>query len=539
MSALVAILWFLGGLVRIYHFARFFQIEEYQNRRYFRWLLRMPQRWGWQRPLLAWSVALILGFFLLEQATDILALAIFGLAALAAIWPAREKEIKKRFVRTPRALRLLIASALIFGGATILLQRLAAVWAVPALPLSGYLLAALAGVILFLLAPLALIPGNWLAAPVEAALRRLYLARARRVLRRLEPTVIGITGSYGKTSTKHYLAHILNGRYRAVATPRSYNTLMGVSLAINTVLQQETALDYFIVEMGAYVEGEIAEICRLARPRISIVTAVGPQHLERFGSLEAIARAKYEIVAALPPDGVAILNGDDPRVRQMAEWAQVGRTVLVSQEGAADAALVARNVKETLDGLSFDVVETASGESRHFHAPLYGIHNVTNLLLATAAARQLGLPLGEIALRVAGLEAFEHRLQRRVQPGGLIVLDDAYSANPVGARSALHVLGLHQEGRRILITPGMVELGERQEEENRRLGEAAASVATDILLVGVEQTRPIYEGVLATTFDRSRLHVFETHAGAVAWLREQARPGDAVLFLNDLPDTYL
>ncbi len=539
MSAIVAVVWFLGGMARIYRFARFFQIEEYQNARYFRWLLHTPQRWGWQRPLLVWSVALILGFFLLESATDVLALAIFGPATLIAVWPGREKEVKKRFVRTSRALRLLVASALIFGGATIMLQWLVGGWSVAALPLSAHLLATLAGMILFLLAPLALIPGNWLAAPVEAALRRLYLERARRVIQRLQPTVIGITGSYGKTSTKHYLAHILNGRYQAIATPRSYNTLMGVSLAINTMLRQETALDYFIVEMGAYIEGEIAEICRLTRPRMSIVTAVGPQHLERFGSLEAIARAKYEIVAALPPDGVAILNGDDPRVRQMADWAQVGQTVLVSREDAAGASLVARNVKETLDGLSFDVVDTASGETRHFHAPLYGIHNVTNLLLATAAARQLGLSLGEIALRVAGLEAFEHRLQRKVQPGGLIVLDDAYSANPVGARSALRVLDLHQDGRRILITPGMVELGERQYEENRRLGEDAAAVATDILLVGVEQTRPIAEGVLATSFDRSRLHVFETHAGAVAWLREHARPGDAVLFLNDLPDTYL
>jgi len=542
MSALVAVVWFLGGLARIYRFARFFQIEEYQNGRYFHWLLHTPQRWGWQRPLLVWSATLVLGFFLLERATDGLSLAIFGLAALIAVWPGREKEVKKRFVRTQRALRLLAASALVFGVVTVFAQRAAGAWAVAELPFSAYLLAALAGMILFLLAPLALIAGNWLAAPVEAALRRLYLERARRVLRRLEPTVIGITGSYGKTSTKHYLAHILNGRYRAVATPRSYNTLMGVSLAINTALRQEAALDYFIVEMGAYVEGEIAEICRLARPKISIVTAVGPQHLERFGSIEAVARAKFEIVAALPPDGVAILNGDDPRVRQMADWARVAQTVLVSQADGADtagAALVARNVKEALDGLSFDVVDTASGESRHFHAPLYGIHNVTNLLLAAAAARHLGLSLGEIALRVAGLEPFEHRLQRRVQPGGLIVLDDAYSANPVGARSALCVLGLHRDGRRILITPGMVELGAQQDEENRRLGEAAAGVATDILLVGVEQTRPIAEGVLATPFDRSHLQVFDTHAGAVAWLREQARPGDAVLFLNDLPDTYL
>jgi UDP-N-acetylmuramoyl-tripeptide--D-alanyl-D-alanine ligase len=194
---------------------------------------------------------------------------------------------------------------------------------------------------------------------------------------------------------------------------------------------------------------------------------------------------------------------------------------------------------ESLAGLDFDVTDTTTGETRHFHAPLFGLHNVTNLLLATAAARQVGLSLAEIALRVASLEPFEHRLQRQVQPGGLIVLDDAYSANPVGAREALRVLGLHTQGRRILITPGMVELGPVQDEENRKLGQLAADCATDIVLVGTAQTRPIAEGVRSTSFDPARLRVFETTSEATAWLRAEAQAGDTVLFLNDLPDTYL
>src|SRR5690606_19766860 len=159
--------------------------------------------------------------------------------------------------------------------------------------------------------PLILPLANVVMYPVEAGFRWMFRRRAANTLRRANPTVIGITDSYGKTSTKEYLAHILNGRYRAYATPKSYNTLMGVCIAINSDLAQDDAYDYFIVEMGAYVPGEIKSICDLVRPQISIVTAVGPQHLERFGSLENTARAKYEIIEALPADGVAVFNWDD------------------------------------------------------------------------------------------------------------------------------------------------------------------------------------------------------------------------------------
>jgi len=541
-------LWFLAGLWRMIRCARYFQIEEYMAGRYARWLRAHPEKWNWQRAGGAW-VAATIGSFVTFGSSDLVPALLHGAAALIAFWQPPEREVKKKFVRTQRALRLLIAAFAVFGLVIVLGARLLA-GIVPGEPRAPvYMAAGLLGLVLYLLSPLFLVLGNVAAIPVEAGLRRLYLFRAAQTLRRLQPAVIGITGSYGKTSTKHYLAHILNARYRAIATPKSYNTLMGVTLAINTLLRRERELDYFLVEMGAYVPGEIARICRLTRPQISIVTAVGPQHLERFGSLENTARAKFEIVAALPPDGAAILNGDDPNVRAMAERAAVETVILVSRNPASlplpaggegtGVRFAAANVRESLAGLDFDVTDTTTGETRHFHAPLFGLHNVTNLLLATAAARQVGLSLAEIALRVASLEPFEHRLQRQVQPGGLIVLDDAYSANPVGAREALRVLGLHTQGRRILITPGMVELGPVQAEENRKLGQIAADYATDILLVGAAQTRPIAEGVQSTSFDPARLRVFETTSEATAWLRAEARAGDTVLFLNDLPDTYL
>ena len=383
MHLIVALLWLAGGWLRIYQQARFFQIEEYMNGRYWHWLLSHPERWGWRRPIFAWTATLLASFLLLRFVTDEwLWLIIYVAAALVAIWPTREKEIKKVFVPTPRAVRLLIAAGLLFAAVSLLAAGLASQIASPEVPVSAYLFTAGLDLVLFLFAPLFLIAGNGLAYPVEAGLRRFYLAKAGSTLRALEPTVIGITGSFGKTSTKHFLTHILNGRYHAIATPKSYNTLMGVSLAINTLLKDERQLDYFVVEMGAYIPGEIARICALARPQISLVTAIGPQHLERFGTLDAVVEAKAEILAALPPDGAAILNGDDARVRGMADRVPGRQVILVSREELAGAGLLAKNVSESLDGLSFDVVDPASGEERHFQAPLYGLHNVNNLLLA-------------------------------------------------------------------------------------------------------------------------------------------------------------
>jgi len=536
-------LWLAGILVRIWQLARYFQIEEYNSRRFLRWLLARSQRYIMWRALVFVGVAALTSFALswFGQDSESIYLLIWGVTAVLGTWPERPKEVKKRFKLTQRAARLLItafALAIIVAlGAAVTLNT-----AVAASDRTKFVVISGAGLVVFHLCPLALPVANFLMAPVEAGFRLMFLHQARRVLRQKKPIVIGITGSFGKTSTKHYLAHILSGRYQVLATPKSYNTLMGVCLSINNDLRHSGPVDYFIVEMGAYIEGEIRRICRLTHPQISIVTAVGPQHLERFGSLEATARAKYEIIEALPPDGVGVFNWDNHYVRAMYERGYPATRIAVSWENAEHATqlrFLARKVEQTADGLSFEVVDTLFGESEQFSTRLIGKHNITNILLATAVARHLGMPLREIAMRVATLEPAEHRLQRRTLPGGITVIDDAYSANPVGARNVLEALALYQDGRRVLITPGMVELGPLYEQENQALGRLAAKVCTDIVLVGIEQTRPIQQGILETGFDPEHLFVFDTREEAIAWFQRELRSGDTVLFLNDLPDTYV
>lgn len=538
---IIAFVWLAGTLTRIYQQARYFQIEEYQRGRYLRWLFAHRQRWLPNRAAVAWLVGTAAGFMLSEAPGEFMPGVTGILTAAVAVWPPREREIKKPFRATPRAKRLL--------GAAFVLAILLASAIIIVAGSSGSIhlrfgLVAVLGFALFLVAPLLLILANLLMRPVEATFRSRFIARARRVLDDVQPTVIGITGSYGKTSTKSYLAHILNGRYKAYPTPKSYNTLMGVCIAINNDLANDHSIEYFIAEMGAYVPGEIQEICDLTRPRIAIVTEVGPQHLERFGSLENVATAKYEIIKALPPDGVGVFNWDNPHVREMYETGYPQTRLAVSRDvnapdiSANGPRFVASDTLESLDGLRFTVTDRETGASEPFVTALLGLHNVTNILLAAAVAVHEGIPLRDVAWRVSTLQPAEARLVRQTTPAGITIINDAYSANPVGAVGALRVLGMHTTGKRLLITPGMVELGPLMERENRRLGEAAASYATDVILVGSQQTKPVKQGLLDAGFAPENLFVVDTLAEAVTWYQTNLKAGDAVLFLNDLPDTY-
>lgn len=541
---LIAFVWLAGTWVRVYRQARFFQIEEYMNLRYLRWYFSSRERWLPMRPAAAWAAGIVLSFVMTEAPGNFMFTLIGIISAVIAIWPPDEGEIKKAFKATARAKRLLAAAFAVAIFSIALCLFLFGHLPIPDMGEIRFGGTATIGLILFLSTPFILVGGNLLMQPVEAFFRQRFIQRAKGVLSEINPVVIGITGSYGKTSTKHYLAHVLNGRYKVYPTPKSYNTLMGVCIAINNDLANDRSVEYFICEMGAYIPGEIERIADLTKPTISIVVEVGPQHLERFGTLENVARAKYEIIKTLPPDGVGIFNWDNTYVREMYERAYpktriaVSRMVDSTTVEASGPRFVASEVQETLAGLRFKVTDTQSGEQEFFETPLLGEHNVTNILLVTAAAVHEGMKLREVAYRVRGLTPAESRLVRETTPQGITIINDAYSANPAGVISSLKVLSLHQRGRRLLITPGMVELGALQETENQKLGEIAAQYATDIILVGSKQTEPIRRGLEKAGFVAERVMVVDSLGEAISWYQSNLKSGDTVLFLNDLPDTY-
>jgi UDP-N-acetylmuramoyl-tripeptide--D-alanyl-D-alanine ligase len=536
----IAALWGALTVWRVYRLARFYQIEEYKANRFAVWWLGARARALPPRALTAGVLGAVLCVVLGEGGPLVPAL-IALVSGAAAGWLPAEVEVKKAFVPTARAKRLLAASWLTAALAVVLGVMLVG----GRISSTGLQmgLAGLVGLAGWLLGPLWLMLGNLLTWPIEEATRRYYVGKARATIRRINPTVVGITGSYGKTTTKNFVAGLLDGFARVYPTPKSFNTMLGVSRAINADLTDHYALDYFIVEMGAYFPGEIKRICGLTPPRIGIVTEVGPMHLERFKTLERTMIAKYELIAALPADGVGIFNWDNDYVRRMMAKGHPRTRIGVSKTAdpanpPAEVRLIASDIRETLDGLSFVITDVQGGTSERFEVPVAGEHNVTNLLCAVAVGLEAGMTLEALAARARMLQPAEARLVTQRTAQGITIINDAYSANPIGARSALRALGLHTSGRRVLITPGMVELGELMERENRALGEFAAAYATDVILVGGERTRPIAEGLRAAKFPTDRLLVVERLSEAIAWTQTHLAAGDTVLYLNDLPDTY-
>ena len=545
LMTIIALIWATGTNFRIYRQARFYQIEEYMSERYIRWLFSERERWLPARTIGVFFIGGVIAFFNDSIPGEIAIFPYFAsiVASVIAVFPPREGEIKKTFVRTQRASRMLGTAFLLS-----IIFAIVCIYFVSGLNISSDRfssgLIATTGFINFMFAPLWLMLGNLFMTPVESAMRQRYIRQAKSVLATIQPKIIGITGSYGKTTTKNFLRDVLNGRYKTYATPKSYNTLMGISLAINTDLANDYSVEYFISEMGAYVEGEIERICQLTPPDISIVTEVGPQHLERFGSLENIETAKYEIIKNLPPYGLGVFNWDNPYVRNMYNKGYPDNRIAISKTLSVEEAFkkgirfIARDINETLDGLSFVVHDTQSGKSEAFMTGVIGEHNVTNLLLTTAVAVHEGMSLKDVAFRVRTLQPAASRLVRKETAAGITIINDAYSANPAGVLSSLKVLGMHNSGKRLLITPGMVELGILQDEENHKLGVVATQYATDIILVGEKQTEALKQGILSTDFALDKLYVFDTLSEATAWYQQNLQSGDTVLFLNDLPDTY-
>jgi UDP-N-acetylmuramoyl-tripeptide--D-alanyl-D-alanine ligase len=540
VAVIIAALAWLGWLTRAGLMgARMYQIEEYEGPR----LLAWGRQRAWLAPnatLAGAALALVLALIGLALPGDwrrgMVGLAWLAGAALAvALW--RPLPAKKALVYTQRMRRILGVSA-----ALALILAALLVCALLALPAP---VALFGGALILLASPLAVLPlliaANFLLKPVEARIQAGFVARARAKYQRLAPLTVGVAGSYGKTSTKHILAALLQPAMETLPTPRSYNTLMGVTRSINEYLEPRHRA--FVVEMDAYDVGEIAAMCRLVDPTIAVVTSVGPQHLERFGTVERIADAMYELIAALPAGAPAVIYDGEALSAGLAERASAAgyRVVRYGLEGddAGPLDVVASDISVDERATRFTWRWPAEGLEQRVAIPLLGQHNILNVSAALAVIHLLGLPVDEAARDALRLEATPHRLQVIPSPGGMTIIDDSYNANPVGVHNGLEALRQMRGRHKILVTPGLVELGAVEEAENRRFGEHAATVCDEVILVGARQTQPIAEGLRAGGLPAERTHVVESLDEVTATLARIAGPGDVALFANDLPDTYL
>lgn len=517
------------------------QLEGYKSVRFLRWLINNPKRLIDVKESIAIGCLLILGLII----DQVLILPLFLLAWIAIegyfVLKRKRIKVKKPLVYTARVRRLFGLTIVLLAAAVIGAMWLSgglSLWRLAGDQLYSQFL--ILGAVTFLLNQLAAINltvANVIIYPLERTINAGYLRSAKSKIKRLHPKVIAITGSYGKTSTKHILNTILSQKFKVLMTPESYNTPMGICKVIRG--QLAPAHEIFIVEMGAYKRGNIRNLCKMVSPEIGILTAVGPQHLERFKSIDNIARTKYELIESLPPNGIAVFNDDDKICSGLADQTEI-KVVRYGIDRSDDkVGLTARDIQNTSRGLTF-TVERHSGETALIRAKLLGKANVYNILAAIAVALECGMTLDEVSRAAGMLEPIPHRLQLIPGAGGVTVIDDGFNANPLGTRAALEVLGSfsHDQGRKVLVTPGMVELGDMEFEQNKIFGAEAARVCDLVILVGPVRTKPILEGLREAGFPKEKTIVVESLAEATERLKNLLKAGDVVLFENDLPDTY-
>lgn len=344
--------------------------------------------------------------------------------------------------------------------------------------------------------------------------------------------VIGITGSYGKTSTKNVLYDILNIKYNVFKTPANYNTPYGLMITINEHL--DIYNDYFLAEMGACKKGEIKELCDLVKPKYGVITRIGLAHLETFGSEETIQRTKFELIESLPSDGIGVLNGDDEK--QLTYNIQNDCKIVWIGIDNKDVDCYAKDIKLSHDGTKFKVHFKNDKKEYEFETKLLGRNNIYNILAGIALGRELNIGIEELQKAVKRVEPVEHRLSMK-KYYDINLIDDAYNSNPMGAKMALEVLNM-MPGYHIVVTPGMIEVGAKEYEVNKEFGRQIADNTDEVILIGPEKTKPIYEGLIEKKFDKKKIHVLSDVLDAFPLMMELKQKDTYVLLENDLPDSF-
>lgn len=496
------------------------QQNSYRKERYYRWFSQSGESTNIGRIMCC--IALL---FLLVHHIPFFAGAAVGV--IIAVWQCislLRKKYKKPLVWTPRVRRIcgvmwgisaVIAALIgIFGG-----------------------LAALCAVLLGMLvvSPMIMLLANDILRPVEKHINKKYYDEAASILASMPNLkIIGITGSYGKTSTKHYLQRILSEHFSTAMTPGSFNTTMGVIRTVREYLKPYD--EVFIVEMGAKQPGDIKEICDLVHPQAGIITAVGEQHLESFKTIENVQRTKFELADAVPADGFVVLNNDFPYVANRKVDNTKALRYGVSSPDKAD--IVASDIKYSPTGTTFTISGTGMARPMEIHTKLVGECNVSNLMAAVIVALRLGVPEAKIRYAAEQIEQVEHRLNMKHIPGGYTIIDDAFNSNPAGSKMALEVLAMMTPGKRIVITPGMIELGDLQEKANEEFGRNIARCTDVAIIVGQYNRDAILAGIAEGPIKEENVHTVDSFAEAQRLLQSIGRPGDTVLYENDLPDTF-
>jgi UDP-N-acetylmuramoyl-tripeptide--D-alanyl-D-alanine ligase len=499
-------------------YLRYFQQEGYEPLRFLRWAnvrsLTDPGFW----------LALICAFLFVPRPAAAVVVFLAGALLLGAAQPDPRRSGKIPLRLTWRARRV-IAVGLVLATTVWMLvtgayaaHQLQAPLIASAVVLAGF--------------PLLLILANAVLAPYERHVQWQFEADARRRVGAVAPQIIGITGSYGKSSSKAMLGHILQFDAPTLAASGSINTLMGVTRHIREELV--FGHKFMVVEMGAFQRGSIRRLCELTPPAAGLITAVGDMHLERFGSTEEIVKAKRELAEAVPPGGTLVVNADSPGALRIARGAADRQVLLYGEQSPEDLDTRLEQVHFSKQGTTF-VLRTRDGVYR-CATPLLGRPIILNLAGAFTLASALGMHPDVIVAALRTLKPVSNRLEV-LEERGIIWIRDAYNSNQFGFRAALEVAAALPAGRRFLVTPGVIELGPDQATVNRALAVDAAAVC-DMTVVVSDTNREAFVAGFREAGQEERLVAVSNRAAAFAWLRDTLRDGDAVILENDLPDLY-
>ena len=523
---------FLSYFLNIKKYIHIMQLEGYKNRQFFYWLGKnLKDSIIWPSGIFLVLIIIYFSGLYLYWDSYLFIPLILGFVPLSLfyIYQYIKKKYKKPLVYTPRLIRLLIANILLF------IIEILIVLNTPSIATSFSSKAVLWFGLALVLTPFNVILSNVVVYPLERSIQKYYInSAARKILSMKDLINIGITGSFGKTSTKFILKTILSEKYKVLATPDSYNTTMGTTRVIREILND--VHEVFISEMGARNIGDIAEICNIVKPDMAIITSIGKQHLETFKTINNVAKTKYELIKGLKEDGTGFFPSDNDYCYELYKGTTKKKVLYGLEKHIEEVDITAEDVVLSDKGSTF-VLTGRDGKKIECTTKLLGKHNVLNVLGCAAIAKYLGLTMEEIAAGVSKIEPIPHRLQILPTQNGTIVIDDAFNSNPVGSKMALEVLSRFK-GRKIIVTPGMVELGSEEFDLNKDFGREIAKVVDIAVLVGKKRTEAIQQGLVQEGFSQDNLHVVNSLDEATVKLAAFVRSGDIILFENDLPDNY-
>jgi len=507
---------------RLMTYLHIFQQEDYNELRFLGWVLAkrvFDKRLSF---IILLAAALSFARVWAQEIPDIVPgfLVFLGFLITTSRENDPRKHSKKKLAMTARAKRVYFTALFyaIVSGAWVFFTQEPLLWLAP-----------------IQLMPIILILGNMTMMPLEGGLQKKYWNEAQTKLKAVNPTVIGITGSYGKTSVKHILGHILKAAAPTILTPGSVNTAMGIARIIREDLEE--GCEYFIVEMGAYGTGSIEKLCKLAPPDLGIITSIGHAHFERFKSLDAVAKTKFELARAVIANSGRIIVHDKVFSQPYAQQIRTAHSgsFVVCGEGA-DNALIIEDTQQMDKGIEVQI--RYNGAVFVLKVPLYGLHHGQNVALAFATARALDIPADKIATALKTVPQIPHRLEVKKQPGGGMLIDDAYNSNPLGFRSALDLLAvMSPKKRKVLITPGMVELGSAHDDIHEKIGMYAGEVCDVVITINSKRIPTFIKGIKEKSGGKP-LHEVKSFAEAQDWLQKNKQDSDVILIENDLPDLY-